>query len=487
MVTVIGAAFTIQVVYILFFFVKAKRYPESPVKHKFGIVIPARNERDVIASTIKQILASDYPRELFDIYVVADNCTDDTAKIAREAGATVYEHFDSDPKHHKAGYGLQFLFEHLMKDHPDEYEAFIKFDADNLMERNYISKMNDAFHAGVKCARGFSNSKNIDQNIVAGISGLWYVRDCRFASHVRSALGTGTVLGGAGMMFSNEIIKKHGGWDCLTASDDTEFTMRRLNEDRIKTMYVEEAVVYEDQPSTLKETYKRYKRMSPALCKLFFTQGFKSLGLFFTRWDWTYADLFFTLMFVPVALLCCIWLPLYYGYYIIANLLNAYTSTYVIGGFAEGIKALQTVGYLLLFAFAVAFIVQAALALFLERKRLKIKSIKSMLPTVFMFPLFMIVYAVAIGLGAFSKPKWTSVKRNVCELDLSGEPTGGAANAVNSATITSAVNSATIASASTEASDFAAQEIAATAEEPTSANENRDVREETNASDNNRI
>ncbi|MCX4314694.1 MAG: glycosyltransferase family 2 protein, partial [Clostridia bacterium] len=186
LLTIIGIAFGIQLIYILLFFIPAKKYPKAKKQHKFGIVIPARNESDVIADTVKCLLASDYPRELFDVFVVADNCTDNTAELARNAGAIVYERSDPDPKHHKAGYALKYLFERIMDEHAGEYEAFIKFDADNLMERDYISRMNDAFDAGVKCARGYSNSKNIDQNIVAGISGLWYIRDCRFASSFRS-------------------------------------------------------------------------------------------------------------------------------------------------------------------------------------------------------------------------------------------------------------------------------------------------------------
>lgn len=91
LLTIIGIAFGIQLFYILLFFVRAKTYKKAEVKHKFGIVIPARNEAEVIGDTIKRLLKSDYPRELFDIFVVADNCTDNTAEIARAAGAIVYE------------------------------------------------------------------------------------------------------------------------------------------------------------------------------------------------------------------------------------------------------------------------------------------------------------------------------------------------------------------------------------------------------------
>lgn len=414
-VSIIGFAFTVQLIYILLFFVRAKRYPVSEEKRRIGIVIPARNEEAVIADTIKCILGSDYPKDKFDVYVVADNCTDNTAAVARAAGATVFERSDPDPKHRKAGYALKYLFEKIMEEHADDYELFIKFDADNLMERDYISRMNDAYAAGVRCARGYSNSKNIDQNIVTGISGLWYIRDCRFACNFRSAIGTGSMLGGAGMMFAADIIKKHG-WDCLSASDDTEFTMRRLNQDKIKTMYVKEAVVYEDQPSSIKDTFSRYKRMARALNSLFYTQGIKSLGLFFVRWNWTYIDLFVTLLFIPACVMCCLWLPLYYGYDIIYH--------YCIADYAYANRALINVGLILAFAFVLAFIVQALIAVFLERKRIKC-SIKKLMPAVLLFPGFMIIYAAAITIGVFSKPKWRQIKRNITSVQ--GLPCGAGA------------------------------------------------------------
>ncbi len=403
LLTIIGVAFGIQVIYLLLFFVKAKTYPTAQKKHKFAIIIPARNEADVIVDTIKCILASDYPRELFDIYVVADNCTDNTAELAEAAGATVYRHFDDDPKHHLVGYALKFLFEKLMEEHRGEYEAFIRFDADALMEHDYISRMNDAYDAGVKSARGYSNAKNIGQNVVAGISGLWYIRDCRFQSNFRSAIGQSTTLTGSGMMFAAEIIEKHG-WDCLTAVEDQEFAMRRLNQDKIKTMYVKDAMVYEDQPATVKETFKRYTRMGRALNSLFFTQGLKSFGLFFVRWKWSYIDMFITLLFIPVCVIMCIWLPIYYGYVLIYN--------GIMGNWTVFWQYLSVILYALAFAFVAAFILQALLCIALEHKKIK-APVKKLIPVAFAFPIFMIIYAAAITVGVFRKPKWKKIKRNV--------------------------------------------------------------------------
>lgn len=414
LVGLISVAFTTQLLYIFFFWVPKKTYKPAKVKHRVGIIIPARNESAVIGDTVKCLFNSDYPKELFDVFVVADNCTDNTAEIARNAGAIVFEHFDDDPRHKKAGYALQYGFEKIMADY-DRYDFFIKFDADNLMEPDYISKMNDAFDAGVMSARGYSNSKNLTENVVSGISGLWYIRDCRYSCHVRAFLNTTQMLGGAGMMFSAEIIRKHGGWDCLSSSDDAEFAMNRLLEG-IKTKYVADAIVYEDQPTTVADTFKRNKRMGRGLFKLFFTKGIPSLGKFFYKFGWSYLDMFFNLLFVPIAVLCCIWLPLYYGYDIIYH--------FATGDAAYGWNAIQNICWLLAFAFVVPFILQALLAVVLERKRIR-ASFKQMVPTILCFPLFMIIYAISITIGVFSKPKWSAVKRSTAV--SSAELFGGSA------------------------------------------------------------
>ena len=84
-------AFAVQIIYVLFFWLKPKKYPPAKTQHRFGIIIPARNEEEVIGDTVRKLLQQNYPRELYDIFVVAHNCTDKTAERAREAGAVVYE------------------------------------------------------------------------------------------------------------------------------------------------------------------------------------------------------------------------------------------------------------------------------------------------------------------------------------------------------------------------------------------------------------
>ena len=152
-----GIAFAVQIIYVLFFWIKPRKYPKAEKQHRFGIIIPARNEEEVIGDTIRTLFKQNYPRELFDVFVVAHNCTDNTAQRAREAGAIVFEHNDDDPKHKRVSYALQHGFRKIIAEY-DNYDAFIHFDADNTMNEDYIARMNDALDSGVKIARCYENS-----------------------------------------------------------------------------------------------------------------------------------------------------------------------------------------------------------------------------------------------------------------------------------------------------------------------------------------
>ena len=409
-------AFAVQIIYVLFFWLKPKKYPPAKTQHKFGIIIPARNEEEVIGDTVRKLFEQNYPRELYDVFVVAHNCTDKTAERAKEAGAIVFCCNDDDPKHKRVSYALQYGFRKILAEY-DNYEAFIRFDADNLMNDDFIARMNDAFDSGVKIAKCFENSKNIDQNVWAGVSGLYYIRDSRIACHVRSALHTDQMLTGAGMMVSADILRRHDGWKCMGVSEDAEFTLQAMLEGE-RTRYVPDAIVYEDQPSTLKDTVNRNKRMGNGLFKLFFTHGLRCFGKFFTTFRFGFLDLFLTLLFVPIAVVACTWFPLYYGYKIIAAAVLGDTATLVMFG--------TLIGYILLFAFYLPFTLQSLLAALLERKRINAPFHK-LLPAIFLSPLFMIVYAISICLGVFSRPTWKKIARNVKpparEEELSDNPT----------------------------------------------------------------
>lgn len=399
--TIIGIAFTSQLIYTILFFVPTKKFKKAKTTHKVGVVICARNEENVIENTIKCLKEQDYPQDMFDIYVVAHNCTDNTASIASRAGAIVLEHNDDEPSHKRVSYALKHLFEHILSNNI-KYDFYVRFDADNLVDKNYLSKMNDAYDAGVKVARGYNNAKNLTDNVISGISGLWYIRDARFACQARSFLGTHQMLLGPGMMFAHEIIEKNGGWNAMGITEDAEFAMDCLFKG-YKAQYVSEAICYDDQPTTGKDCFNRFTRIGNGLHSLFYTHGIKSFFLFFRHWNWGYLDMFLTLLFIPIAVLCCVWLPFYYGYVLIYNS--------VIGNMDLFYLILNNIGYALIGAFIIPFILQAILVYFLDKKKIN-QPFKKVLPSILLFPLFMIIYAFSIFIGVISKPKWRQINRS---------------------------------------------------------------------------
>lgn len=405
---IVGFAFMFQLVYLFLFWLPLKRYPEAKEKHKVGVIVCARNEKAVIARIIKNLQELNYPKDKYEIIVMADNCTDETADIARSLNGNndivvkVFERHEPDRKKHNVGWALNYLFEQ-MKNDIDNYEFFVRFDADAMVDKEYLNVMNNAFEGGAKAAKGYNHAANLTQNVTAGVSGLWYIRDCRFNCHARAGLHTDVFMVGCGMMFSADIIKQAGGWHSTSTSEDTEFTIHCLKT-KNKVRYCPDAIVYDDQPSSIKDLFHRNVRMGHSLHKLFWTQGWQCLGRFFTSFRYCWLDMFLNLFFLPIAVLCCVWFPLYYVYQFI------YCG--VVGDIATLMYHLWFIGILIGFAFLIPFIAQAFLVCLLERKKLGVP-FKKVFWSCMCFPMFMIIWAIGIVWGVFTKQKWKQPKRNV--------------------------------------------------------------------------
>ena len=121
-------------------------------KHKFMAIIPAHNEEAVIANLIESLKNQDYDKDLYDIYVIADNCTDSTAKIAKDLGAIVYERFDQEKK--TKGFALDWFLKQKIAEKAD-YDAFFVFDADNIVDKNFIKNMNKKLCQGEEVVQGY--------------------------------------------------------------------------------------------------------------------------------------------------------------------------------------------------------------------------------------------------------------------------------------------------------------------------------------------
>lgn len=398
---IISAAFLPQLAFILFFFIRAKKYPEAKVFHKYAIVISCRNEDDVIQDTISNIYSNlVYPRDRYDIFVIAHNCTDQTANKAAEVGAKVIV-YDNDNERTK-GYALKYGFAEIIRHYNLEYEAFIIFDADTEPHPNFLVKMNNAFDSGTKYATCYINAKNYTESLSSAIWSLWYIRDSRFVCNLRSRLGFSNVYGGHGMLIATDQIIKYG-YDSVSIVEDAEYSMKiAIRKQRVE--YVSEAMVYDEHPATFKAIFVRNRRLGHGLIRLFGKYGYRLIGRFFQTLNVSYIDLFLTLFFIPIAVMAVFWFPAYYGYLIAFN--------YITGNDAQGWAIIYNLIMILVFAFIVPFILQGILTVALEHKRIKYEKWYQLLPSIIFLPLFMIIYCLAITIGVLTpKLKWKQTRK----------------------------------------------------------------------------
>ena len=124
MVWILTIYWLYQLIVSLCSLVKLKDKPLIEDKnHKFMAILPAHNEENVIENLIESLKNQDYPKELLDIYVIADNCTDKTAEIARKAGAIVLERSEEDPEKKTKGAALQWFLKQKIEENADYVEC----------------------------------------------------------------------------------------------------------------------------------------------------------------------------------------------------------------------------------------------------------------------------------------------------------------------------------------------------------------------------
>lgn len=414
---VIAIPLLVQILNVFLFWVKKKTYPKSEKKARIAYLIPAHNESAVIYDTVDSIIKNQkYPRECFDVFVIADNCTDNTAELAKKAGAIVIERNDPDPSHRMALYPLKDGINHIIHQE-NPHEIVIHLDADNHINDEFSSLMNDAYQSGVDFARPYEGGTNSGQNFYTKACTMFYSFDSRYGSRVRERFGIAAHINGAGAMMSTRMLLKCGGYDCVSISDDAEFNFNRMLEG-YKGHMVEDAVVFEDMPSSFSDTVNRTKRIGSGGMKLLKTKLLKMLGLFFVTGRVSYVEMFLTYIFNFIAVLLCIWIPLFYAYNFtyLALVSNgtiavswqpiSYYSTLM----WNTLWCIIGIGVGLFFIFG---FLQGLFLVLTDYKRLGVKRPREMMSAVFLFPAFVVLYAVALTMGALSKPKWKAIKRNV--------------------------------------------------------------------------
>ena len=221
----------------------------------FAVIVAAHNEKAVIGQLITNLQELEYPKELYDIYVIADNCSDNTADIARDAGAIVCERTHTTKK--SKGFALEWMFEKLFA-MERQYDGVVIFDADNLVHPKFLLEMNNRLCKGDKIVQGYLDAKNPYDTWVAGTFAIAFWVIDHISHLAKTNIGLSAVLGGTGMCITTDVLKHHG-WRATCLTEDMEFTMKSLAEG-IKTTWAHDAIVYDEKPLTFRQSWNQRKR-----------------------------------------------------------------------------------------------------------------------------------------------------------------------------------------------------------------------------------
>lgn len=265
-----GLILTAVVLYLLmvaFAAFSGRRTPRrllAPPRRRFAVVVPAHDEEEGIGSTLTNLFALDYPRDLFAVVVVADNCTDATAAVARRSGATVLER--NDPDRRGKGYALRFAFATLME---ERFDAFVVVDADSVLDRDFLRVMNDRLLCGDKVIQAWYGLSNPDVNPLTYVLHVGNVVENLLFYAGKTRLGLPAVLRGNGMCFAREVLAEVP-WDSFSVVEDSEYTLRLVRRG-IAIPFAAETRVLARQPETLAQA--RTQRVRWASGNMQLTKG----------------------------------------------------------------------------------------------------------------------------------------------------------------------------------------------------------------------
>ncbi|MBP1157364.1 MULTISPECIES: glycosyltransferase family 2 protein [unclassified Paenibacillus] len=230
---------------------KAQHAPQKT----FAVLVAAHNEEQVVGALIENLKNLDYPKELYDIFVIADNCTDNTAQIARDMG--VYACERHNPNLRGKGYAIEWMLKELWK-MPREYDAVVMFDADNLSSSDYLRHMNNDLCEGAKVIQAYLDTKNPNDSWITASYAISYFFSNRFWQLPRTNLKLANFLGGTGMCFETGLLKQIG-WGATSLVEDLEFSMRCVKLG-VKPTFNQDAKVYDEKPLTFRASAKQRLR-----------------------------------------------------------------------------------------------------------------------------------------------------------------------------------------------------------------------------------
>jgi len=238
-----------------------KTYQDHAPKMRFLVLVPAHNEEAVIGDIIDNLSHMEYPREMYDFYILADNCTDDTAGVARRMGANVLEfHKDSPDAPTGKPIALQKAL-NALAGYEEKYDLVMFFDADNLVDPNMFLEVNSQYLDAdgkadiIQCYLGAKNRKGV----VALFYYMSYTITNRFFQFAKSRMGLNSVIGGTGFAVSAQYLASRGGWTAMSLTEDFELQVEATCEGR-RILWNNNVRVYDEKPTRFRASFRQRTR-----------------------------------------------------------------------------------------------------------------------------------------------------------------------------------------------------------------------------------
>lgn len=384
-----------QMCYIAVPFIKKDKPLKEAKSNRFAVLISARNEKNVIKNLIDSIKNQTYPAELIDIYVVADNCTDNTADIARACGVNVYERFDKINV--GKGHALNYVIREINRSRGnDYYDGYFVFDADNILDPHYIEEMNKTFSSGYEILTSYRNSKNYGDNWISAGYGLWFLREAKYLNYPRMLLDTSCAVSGTGFMFSKKIAQEYDGWKYYLLTEDIEFTIDHVIKG-YKVGFCKNAVLYDEQPTTFGQSVSQRMRWAKGYLQVFRQYGTRLVrGIFSSRFTSCYDMAMTTMPAIFFSVIASVVNMVGLGMSVVMGASPSIIFESLFNGLSGMYMMLFTIG---------------AITTVTEWKNIYTTSAKKILYT-FTFPLFMMTYIPISVIAIFRKVEWKPIVHN---------------------------------------------------------------------------
>ena len=219
----------------------------------FCIIIPARDESRVINNIIDSIKKQTVNVDLSSVYVIVEDIDDPTVNICKNNNISFYVRNKLWLK--SKGYALMELIEDLYKKNKI-YDLYFIFDADNVLDKNYLASMLDTYNKGYDVATGYRKSSNINTNVISSSSALVFSLINDLLNENKVARNRSITISGTGYYISSNIISNFKSFPFHLMTEDYELSMY-LSMHNYPTTYNKKAIFYDEQPIDIKTSIKQ--------------------------------------------------------------------------------------------------------------------------------------------------------------------------------------------------------------------------------------